>query len=99
MTINKTLNESELTIRLEGRLDTLTAPELEKELKHSIAGVEELTFDIAGLRYVSSAGLRVLLSAQKVMNRQGNMTIRNVCPGIMEVFELTGFADILNIEE
>ena len=99
MTINKTLNNSELTISLEGRLDTLTAPELEKELKRSIAGVDELTFDIAGLRYISSAGLRVLLSAQKVMNRQGKMTIRNIGANIMEIFELTGFIDILNIEE
>ena len=99
MTIHKTVNESELTISLEGRLDTLTAPELERELKRSITGVDELTFDIAGLSYISSAGLRVLLSAQKVMNKQGKMTIRNISANIMEIFELTGFIDILNIEE
>lgn len=99
MTINKTANGSELTISLEGRLDTLTAPELERDLKRSIGGVDELTFDIAELNYISSAGLRVLLSAQKVMNKQGKMSIRNASADIMEIFELTGFVDILNIEE
>ena len=99
MTINKTENGSELQISLEGRLDTMTAPQLEEEFKKSINGVTELNIDIANLAYVSSAGLRVLLSAQKVMNRQGNMTIKNVSPEIMEIFEVTGFIDILNIEE
>lgn len=99
MTINKIENGSELQIRLEGRLDTITAPQLEAELKGSINGVTELVFDLAGLEYISSAGLRVLLSSQKTMNKQGNMTIRNVVPEIMEIFEVTGFIDIFNIEK
>jgi anti-sigma B factor antagonist len=98
MTINKTSNGSELTIALEGRLDTTTAPQLEAELKSSLDGVTALTFDFAKLDYISSAGLRVLLSAQKVMNKQGNMRITNVNETIMEVFDVTGFVDILNIE-
>ena len=99
MTINKIENGSDLQISLEGRLDTMTAPQLEAEFKKSIDGVTELVIDIANLAYVSSAGLRVLLSAQKVMNKQGNMTIKNASPEIMEIFEVTGFVDILNIEE
>ena len=99
MTINKIENGSELHISLEGRLDTITAPQLEAELKESINGVTELDFDLAGLEYISSAGLRVLLSSQKTMNKQGNMTIRNVVPEIMEIFEVTGFIDIFNIEK
>lgn len=98
MTIHKTANDTELTIALEGRLDTVTSPELEKELKASIAGVETLVFDFEKLEYISSAGLRVLLSAQKIMNRQGEMSICNVNETIMEVFEVTGFVDILTIE-
>ena len=77
MTINKTLNGTELTVALEGRLDTTTAPTLEAELKESIEGVTSLVFDFSKLEYISSAGLRVLLSAQKIMNKQGSMTIRN----------------------
>lgn len=99
MTINKITNGSELTIVLEGRLDTTTAPELEKELKQNISGVTSLTIDMEKLEYISSAGLRVLLSAQKVMNKQGNMVVKNVNENIMEIFEVTGFVDILNIEE
>ena len=99
MTINKTENGSEMHIRLEGRLDTITAPQLEAELKSNIGGVTELIIDLADLAYISSAGFRVLLSAQKVMNKQGNMTIRNVNQDIMAIFEVTGFVDILNIEE
>lgn len=98
MNINKEVKESTLAIALEGRLDTTTAPALEAELKSSISGITELIFDFADLEYVSSAGLRVLLSAQKVMNKQGEMLIRNVCETIMEVFEVTGFSDILTIE-
>lgn len=98
MTIDKNLSGSTLTISLTGRLDTATAPQLEGELKRSVAGVTELRFDFAGLEYISSAGLRVLLSAQKVMNRQGSMVIRNVNEVVSEVFEVTGFADILTIE-
>ena len=84
---------------LEGRLDTVTAPDLEKVLKESLSErTEELILDFAGLEYISSAGLRVLLSAQKVMNRQGRMTLRHVNETIMEIFEVTGFSDILTIE-
>ncbi|MBR6487066.1 MAG: STAS domain-containing protein [Lachnospiraceae bacterium] len=98
MNINKEKNGTTLNIALEGRLDTTTAPELDNDLKTSLEGTEELVFDLAALDYISSAGLRVLLSAQKVMNRQGKMIIRNVKPEIMEIFDVTGFVDILNIE-
>ena len=98
MTINKTKNENALLLALEGRLDTTTAPQLEGELKDSLEGTAELVMDFEKLEYISSAGLRVLLSAQKAMNKQGRMVIRNVCPDIMEVFEITGFSDILTIE-
>ncbi len=97
MTITKNQNGSHLDMALEGRLDTATAPQLEAELKQSMDGVTELALDFAGLEYLSSAGLRVLLSAQKVMNRQGSMVIKNVNETIMEIFEVTGFADILTI--
>ena len=98
MTINKTAEAGKLTISLEGRLDTGTAPQLEAELKASLDGVTTLVLDFAGLEYISSAGLRVLLGAQKVMAKQGSMVIRNVNEVISEVFEVTGFVDILNIE-
>jgi len=98
MTINKELNGQELKIALEGRLDTTTSPELEQELKSSLDGVTSLTVDLASLDYISSAGLRVLLSAQKTMNKQGSMVVKNVSEEIMEVFEVTGFSDILTIE-
>ena len=98
MNIVKKQEESALTVALEGRLDTVTAPQLEGELRTAVNGVTELIFDFDGLEYISSAGLRVLLSAQKVMNKQGSMTIRNVKPEIMEIFDVTGFVDILNIE-
>ncbi len=98
MNIRKTLEDEKLTVALEGRLDTVTAPQLEGELRTAVSGVSLLVFDLAALEYVSSAGLRVLLSAQKVMNRQGSMSIRNVTPEIMELFDVTGFSDILNIE-
>ena len=98
MTIEKKQNAAELTIALEGRLDTMTAPELDKELHECLEGVTELVFDLASLEYVSSAGLRVLLSAKKVMNKQGSMKVKNVNEQIMEVFEVTGFSDILTIE-
>ena len=87
-----------LTVALEGRLDTTTAPELEKALQAADASVTELILDFAGLAYVSSAGLRVLLTTQKKMNKQGKMIIRNVCDDIKEIFEITGFLDILTIE-
>lgn len=98
MTIEKMLEEKKLTIALAGRLDTTTAPKLETELKQNISGVEELVLDLAALEYLSSAGLRVLLSAQKVMNRQGGMVVRNANEIIMEIFEVTGFVDVLTIE-
>ena len=97
MTIRKEQNGGALDIAPEGRLDTTTAPELEAELKN-LEGVTELTFDLAGLEYISSAGLRVLLSAQKTMNKQGSMIILNTRPEIMDIFEITGFTDILNIQ-
>ncbi len=98
MTINKTQNGTALLIELEGRLETITAPELEKELQSCLDGVTELTFDFKNLDYVSSAGLRVLLSAQKKMAKQGSMKIKNVNDLVMEVFSCTGFKDILTIE-
>ena len=98
MNIIKNLEGSTLNIALEGRLDTVTAPQLEGELRTAVNGVKELIFDLEKLDYISSAGLRVLLSAQKVMNRQGEMKLRNVKPEIMEIFDVTGFVDILNIE-
>ena len=98
MTINKTLNGNALTIVLEGRLDTTTAPELEAELKQSLSGITELIMDFEKLDYISSAGLRVLLSAQKIMTKQGSMKIIHANEMIMEVFEVTGFIDILTIE-
>lgn len=98
MNINKTTNDDELMIALEGRLDTVTAPQLETELKDSMDGVQKLILDFQALEYISSAGLRVLLMAQKAMNKQGEMVIRNVNETIAEVFEITGFADMLTIE-
>lgn len=98
MTIEKNLEETKLTLKLDGRLDTTTAPMLEDEIKASIAGVQTLELDFGGLAYLSSAGLRVLLGAQKIMNQQGKMIIRNVNDTIMEVFELTGFSKILTVE-
>ena len=98
MTIEKNLEETKLTLKLDGRLDTTTAPMLEDEITASIAGVQKLELDFGGLAYLSSAGLRVLLGAQKIMNQQGKMIIRNVNDTIMEVFELTGFSKILTVE-
>ena len=98
MTIEKILNSTELTITIVGRLDTTTAPELETTLKESFEGVEKLVLDFGCLEYLSSAGLRVLLAAQKTMNKQGEMIIRNVNETINEIFEVTGFIDILTIE-
>lgn len=99
MKINQTQNGAELTIALEGRLDTATAPELEAVTKSSLAGITHLIFDFTNLEYISSAGLRVLLSTQKVMNKQGSMEIRNVNETVMEVFEVTGFEEILDIKK
>ena len=98
MTIEKKTNGTALEIALEGRLDTMTAPELETELNQSLGSADSLTLDFSKLEYISSAGLRVLLSAHKVMSNKGGMKITNVNEIVQEVFEVTGFADILNIE-
>ena len=98
MTIDKTVNGTELTMTLSGRLDTTTTPQLENELKANIDGVEHLVLDFTALEYLSSAGLRVLLSAQKIMNKQGSMVVRNVNETIAEIFEVTGFCNVLTIE-
>ena len=98
MTINKEKNNGILTLAIEGRLDTVTAPELEKVVNEETADVRELILDMKGLEYISSAGLRVLLAAQKKMNKQGVMKLTDVCDAVMEVFEMTGFADSLTIE-
>ena len=97
MTIDKELNEGRLNVKVAGRLDTTTAPDLEKELKENLQDVKELCIDFSGLEYISSAGLRVLLSAQKTMNKQGSMELTGVNETIMEIFEVTGFSDILTI--
>ena len=97
MTINKISEGSRLTIVIEGRLDTNSSPKLEAELRQSVSGVTELVFDFSGVEYISSAGLRVLLAAQKVMNRQGSMRLVGVSAEVMEGFEITGVADILTI--
>ena len=95
----KTAKDAEkLTVALEGRLDTVTAPELEKCFKEALPGVTELVMDFEKLDYISSAGLRVLLSAHKAMSKQGAMKVTNVNEMVMEVFEVTGFSDILTIE-
>ena len=98
MTIEKNLNGTEVNVKVTGRLDTTTAPELEAELKQSFGGITKLVLDFMELEYLSSAGLRVLLGAQKTMNKQGEMIIRNVNETINEIFEVTGFIDILTIE-
>ena len=97
LTINKTIEDGKALFTLDGRLDTTTPPALEKELTESLPGVSELTLDFAALEYISSAGLRVLLAAQKTMNRQGEMRIANVNEIVREVFDVTGFSDILTI--
>ena len=98
MTINKNQNGNALTISVEGRLDTTTAPELEKVIKESLSNINDLTLDFSKLDYISSAGLRVLLSAQRIMKSQGQMKVTNINEVVREVFEVTGFADILTIE-
>lgn len=98
MNIIKTSEGTKLTFAIEGRLDTTTAPQLEEEVKGSLTGVTELVLDFSKLEYLSSAGLRVILAAQKIMNKQGRMVIRHVNETILEVFEVTGFSDILTIE-
>ena len=98
MTIEIKKNEKEITIEIVGRLDTITAPVLEKTIAESVGCTEDLVLDLRGLEYISSAGLRVLLGAQKRMQKSGSMKLTGVCEGVMDVFEMTGFADILVIE-
>ena len=98
MTISKQQNGTALTLALQGRLDTVTSPELEAELKNSLDGVDSLVLDLSGLEYISSAGLRVLLSAHKAMSGRSGMKVTNAGEIVREVFEVTGFSDILNIE-
>ena len=97
MTINKKPEGTKLELLLEGRLDTTTSPMLEAELKESMEGITELIFNFEKLDYISSAGLRILLAAQKIMNKQGSMVVKNVNNVISEVFEVTGFSDILTV--
>lgn len=98
MEIIKTMNGKDATFSLEGRLDTTTAPDLESEVNAIMNDIDSLVFDFANLQYISSAGLRVLLATEKVMSKKGGMKVINVNETIMEVFEITGFADILTIE-
>ena len=98
LNIKKHIENGKAVFSLEGRLDTLSAPELEKELKDSLHDVSELTLDFYGLEYISSVGLRLLLAAQKTMERQGSMKVVNVNETVMEIFEVTGFSDFLTIE-
>ena len=98
MTIEIKKNADELVLEITGRVDTITAPTLDKTINENLANVKSLILDLKGLEYISSAGLRVLLGAQKKMSQIGSMKIKNVCELVMEVFEMTGFADILNIE-
>ena len=96
--VEKKLEDDKFYVAVEGRLDTITSPDLEKEINESIEGVKELTIDFDKVEYISSSGLRVLLAEQKVMNKQGSMKLINVNDTIMEIFEVTGFTDILTIE-
>ena len=98
MKVDTKKEQEKVIVAIAGRLDTTTAPDLEKELKDSIEGVKELVLDLKELEYISSAGLRVLLAAQKTMNKQGSMRLKNVNESIMEIFDITGFTDILTIE-
>ena len=98
LNIEKVAEGTSLTVKLEGRLDTTTSPQLEGELGSKLEGVKDLVFDLEKLEYISSAGLRVLLSAQKLMNNQGSMVVKNSIEEIREIFDVTGFSDILTIE-
>ena len=96
--VDKELQGDTLTVSLDGRLDTTTSPDFEAELKSNLDGVKNLVFDFEKLEYISSAGLRVMLSAQKIMNKQGEMSIKNASDDVLEVFEITGLIDIINIQ-
>ena len=97
MTVTKTKKDTELTVALSGRLDTTTAPELEAALKSDLDGVTVLTFDLSELEYISSAGLRILMWAQRIMNSQGEMKVCHVNEMVEEIFDITGFSEILTI--
>ena len=97
MTVTKTKNDNVLTVAVNGRLDTTTTPELEAQLRSVIDGVTLLTFDLTDLEYISSAGLRVLMWAQRIMNSQGEMKVCNVNETVEEIFDITGFSEILTI--
>lgn len=97
MTIEKKRNGSELSITLCGRLDTITAPELDASLQNEFDGLTSLIFDFSGLEYISSAGLRVILACQKIMNKQGKMAIKNANDSIKEIFDITGFSEIVSL--
>ena len=99
MDIIKERDGENLTVKLTGRLDAVTAMQLDKDMAGSLAGVKMLTIDLAELNYIASAGLRILLKTQKKMQRQGDMTIKNVQAGVREVLDMTGFSDMLNIED
>ena len=98
MNIEKNYDGKELTLAIDGRIDTITSQELDKEIQSEIGNFDSLIMDFTNLEYISSAGLRVILSAQKIMNKQGSMKVTNVQDIVMEVFESTGFVDILTIE-
>ncbi len=98
LNIAKNVNGSEMAVVLEGRLDTTTAPQLEEEIKSSLEGVGNLVMDFASLEYISSAGLRVLLAFHKIMAKQGSMVVKNASEDVKEIFDVTGFSNILNIE-
>lgn len=98
LNIKSAKDGANLVLELEGRLDTTTAPQLEEKINSEIGGVSELTFELKNLEYISSAGLRVLLSAQKVMNKQGKMVVKNASEEVLEIFEVTGFSDIFTIQ-
>ena len=98
MEVNKTVNGNECVCKVNGRVDTTTAPQLEKELNDGIENIQQLILDLENVEYISSAGLRVLLATQKIMNKQGKMIVKNVNEMVMEIFEMTGFVDMLTIE-
>ena len=98
MKVDKAVSGNKLDLAVTGRIDTTTAPQLEEEIRDSLDGIEELVMDFSGVEYISSAGLRVLLSCQKTMNTQGSMALTGVRDSVMEIFEVTGFSDILTIK-
>ena len=97
MDINKIKNDATMTVRISGRVDTATSPILENELRNSFDGCRDMVLDFADVGYISSAGLRVLLSSHKVMSKKGGMKLKNVSPEVMEIFDVTGFSEILDI--